>query len=111
LSNFIGYGIRHWASGCTSTVLINSKPSGAKVYLDNQEVGVTPVKAKVSTGTKGNTHTLILENDGQRYKAELKNETITTFNLVTSILFWAPVIIWQWQPGKENYTFDLAELQ
>jgi len=31
-----------FASGCASTTLIKSQPSGAKVYLDGESVGRTP---------------------------------------------------------------------
>ncbi|GAI46369.1 unnamed protein product, partial [marine sediment metagenome] len=101
-----------WAAmglaGCTTTVLIDSKPSGAKVYLDNEEVGTTPVKARVKVGTKGSSHTVVLEKDGRRFETHLKNTHLTKTNLVLSVLFFAPALFFTWQPEQDSYTFEMS---
>ncbi len=95
-------------AGCTSIHLIDSKPPGAKVMIDNKDVGTTPVKAKINTGGKGKTHSLILKKaDYQDLTAELKNTKITTGNVILSLLFFAPALFFTWQPEQDSYIFTL----
>lgn len=50
-------------SSCASTTLIQSTPAGAKVYLNDQAVGVTPYR-HTDTEIVGSTTTVRLEKEG-----------------------------------------------
>ncbi|MEN6622377.1 MAG: PEGA domain-containing protein [Smithella sp.] len=49
--------------GCASKTIINSRPSGADVYLDNIKIGVTPFDYS-DTAIAGSTKNLKLKKDG-----------------------------------------------
>ncbi len=51
------------ASSCASTTMIQSTPSGAKVYLNGEAVGVTPYE-HTDTKITGSTTTVRLEKEG-----------------------------------------------
>ena len=53
------------ASGCSSSVVINSDPPGAKVYVDGALIGRTPVTYSDSA-VVGTEHTLRLEKEGYK---------------------------------------------
>jgi hypothetical protein len=59
-------------TSCTSTTLIRSSPSGAKVYLDGEPVGTTPYTHR-DTKVVGSTTVVKLEKEGY----ETLNTTFT----------------------------------
>ncbi len=50
-------------ASCASTTMIQSNPSGAKVYLNGENVGITPFR-HTDTRILGSTTTVKLEKDG-----------------------------------------------
>ena len=55
-------------AGCTSCapyqrVGVESRPSGAQVFADGEEVGVTPLEVRLSTGTE---HSVFVKKPGYR---------------------------------------------
>ncbi len=52
-------------SSCASTTIIKSNPDGAKVYLNDEPVGVTPYSYK-DTKIVGSTTTIKLKKEGYK---------------------------------------------
>ena len=91
-------------------VSINSNHPGAKVYLDDQYIGTTPVKTDVNVGFISAAHKVVLEKEGQQFSTEIKNSTISTINVVIWALLFAPTLLFTWQP-EDSYTFVLDDLK
>lgn len=71
-------GLRHaaclaavlWLTGCTHHVLVRSEPPGAKLWVDNAEVGTTPVQFDEERG-RTEPYRLRLEKPGFQPKETL----------------------------------------
>lgn len=102
----LGCGI----AGCTASALINSHPPGARVYLDNKEIGVTPLTLDVPIGTKGTSRQIALAKDGyEKVTDAITNTNISAASIVLSVVFFAPALFFVWQP-EDEYTFTLKEI-
>lgn len=71
-------GLRHgarlaallWLTGCTHHVLVRSEPPGAVLWVDNAEIGATPVKFDERRG-RTEPYRLRLEKPGYQTKETL----------------------------------------
>ena len=81
-------------SACASTTIINSDPSGARVYLNGEKVGTTPY-THTDTKIVGSTNTVLLKKEGYQDFSALfsRNEDVSVGAIVGGIcvlvpLFW-----------------------
>lgn len=96
-------------SGCTSATLIQSTPSGAKLYLDGEPVGNTPYKHKDSKVVTTTTR-VKLELDGYETLTTTfsKDEEINVCAACGGIFFLVP---WLWVLGyKDTHTYELKPI-
>jgi hypothetical protein len=84
--------------------LIDSDPSGAKVYIGGELKGVTPVTTKVSCSTFS-PETVLLSKDGRKMQTELTYDW-STQNILWSLLFW-PGFLFVGQCPKASYLLEL----
>ena len=96
-------------SGCASTTVINSKPPGAKIYLNGQEKGETPY-THTDKSAAWARRSIILKKEGyQDLNGEIKHTKLSVPALVGGILVGVPFIwILEYPP---QYTFQLEKLK
>ncbi|NLT02305.1 MAG: PEGA domain-containing protein [Bacteroidales bacterium] len=96
-------------AGCSSTTLIQSKPNGAKVYMDGQYVGETPY-SHTDTRIVGSSTMIKLVKEG--YKPYIttmtRNEEVDVSAIIGGLFFAFPYL-WtmKYQPF---HTYELAPL-
>jgi tetratricopeptide (TPR) repeat protein len=98
-----------WLGACSSSTVIRSNPPGAKVYLDGEYAGQTPLEIsdrKVSLSTTS----VRLEMDGYAPTDYIlqKNESLDLFAAVGTIFFLIP-ILWILDYDDEHHYTLLAE--
>jgi hypothetical protein len=83
-----------FAIGCASVTVINSSPEGAKVFVDEQAVGVTPF---TYTDTKiiGSSTYVRLEKEGFKTlnTVMVRNEEVDAGAVIGGFFFW-PAWLW-----------------
>lgn len=103
-------------SACASSTVIESKPSGAKVFLNGEPVGKTPY---TMTDTKfvGSSTTVRLEAEGyEPYTAVVsRTEEVDVPPIVAGICLGASVVglaffLWAMK-YKPNHTYELTPLR
>ena len=94
-----------FVSGCASATLIKTVPDNAKVYIDGQLLGISPVSHS-DTAISGSTRTVLLKMDGYKDKtAIIRKEDVQVGPIIGGIFFLFPFI---WTLGyPESYTFEL----
>src|SRR5687767_8644360 len=93
---------------CASTTVIRSNPPGAKVFLDDQPVGVTPY-AMTDTKIVGTQTRVRLEYPGVRphYAIIQRNEKFDVLACVGGFLVLIPFL---WIMGyKDEHYFDMSQ--
>jgi PEGA domain len=96
-------------SGCVSTTTIQSRPQGARIFLDGAPVGNTPY-ALSDTKMVGSTTQIRLEYPGyQTFNGVIvRNEELDVLALIGGILLLVPLL---WVMGYQpNHVFDLQPL-
>jgi hypothetical protein len=96
-------------AGCTSTTVIHSRPEGAKVYLDNSYMGMTPYTQKDSK-IVGTQTPLRLTKDGyEPFETHLsKDEKPDVGAIVGGVFFLFPFL---WTEGYQpEHTYDLTPI-
>jgi PEGA domain len=80
-------------SGCVSTTVIQSMPTGAKVYLNDQAVGVTPYR-HADTEIVGTTTTVRLEKEGYEplHTSFSRNEEVDVGAIVGGLFVTVPFL-------------------
>ncbi|MDP3359639.1 MAG: PEGA domain-containing protein [Lutibacter sp.] len=80
-------------SSCSSTTIINTKPSQSKLYINGELVGTTPYKHKDSK-IVGSTNTIRIEKDGyETYNASFsKDEKINVGAIIAGIFLLVPYL-------------------
>ena len=78
-------------SSCVSTTIIQTAPSGAKVYLDGESVGTTPYTHS-DTKVVGSTTTVLLKKEGYEdfVTSISRNEEVDVGAVVGGIFFLFP---------------------
>ena len=82
-------------SGTKQTVSFSSDPPGAKVLTDGQEIGYTPITAKVKRKTKE----IVFRKDGYyegKIEAKQKTNPVYWWNLVPFAAFILPGCVFMW---------------
>lgn len=94
-----------FVSGCASSTLINTSPTGAKVYIDGQLLGTSPVSHS-DTAVSGSTKAVLLKKEGYKDKTILiRKEDVKIGPIIGGLLVLFPFI---WTLGyPDSYTFEL----
>src|SRR5574344_1716236 len=81
-------------SSCASTTLINSSPSGANLYINEEAVGVTPY-SMTDTKIVGSCSSIRIEKEGYQdfYTTICRTEEVDGGAIVGGFFFW-PAWLW-----------------
>jgi len=93
-------------SSCASTTVIQSDPSGARVYMNGERMGTTPY-THTDTKVVGSTTTIKLTKEGYRdfYGAISRNEEVDVGAIIGGVFFFIPFL---WTMKYKPYrTFEL----
>jgi hypothetical protein len=98
-----------FASGCASTTIIRSDPSGAKVYLDGESVGRTPYTMTDTKIVGTATHVrLVMDGYEPFYGVIQRNEVFEPGPCLGGVLVLFPFL---WVMGyKPEHTYELTPL-
>jgi len=90
-------------ASCSSTTELRTIPSGAKVWVDGELLGLSPV-SYYDRYLAGSTVKATFIKKGY----EDRSVEITKDCLYVHRIFWFPVLSWPWITGyREQYTFEL----
>ncbi|HHU26878.1 MAG TPA: PEGA domain-containing protein [Bacteroidales bacterium] len=97
-------------ASCSSTTLIQSEPSGAKVYMNEEYKGVTPLTYS-DTKIVGSVTTLRLEKEGYETFNTLlsRNERVDVGAIIGGLFVLVP-FLWTMQYNP-THTYELKPLQ
>lgn len=93
-------------SSCASSTVIQSYPSGAKVYLNNEPVGVTPYKHR-DTKIVGSTTDVRLEKEGYQplFTSFARNEDADVGAIIGGVFLLVP-FLWTMK-YKPSHSYEL----
>ncbi|OPX91911.1 MAG: PEGA domain protein [Pelotomaculum sp. PtaB.Bin104] len=92
-------------SGCVSKTVLNTYPQGARVSVDGEFIGVSPIQYE-DKAVSGHTVNILL----QKYGYKDKSSTIKKDDLYIHRFFAPPLFALPWIMGyKEQYTFELEK--
>lgn len=96
-------------TSCVSSTLIQSNPSGAKVYIDGEPVGVTPYW-HADTKITGSIINIDLVKDGYEplYTSFSRTEQINAGAIIGGIFCW-PIFLWTME-YKPTHSYELLAL-
>jgi uncharacterized protein YceK len=96
-------------SGCASTTVIQSIPSGAKVYVDGETLGTTPYSYS-DTKFTGSTNFLRLEKEGYEVfnTSFSRNEEADVGAIIGGFFVWVP-FLWAMK-YKPTHTYELSPI-
>jgi hypothetical protein len=98
-----------FASGCASTTLIKSQPSGAKVYLDGESVGRTPHQMTDTKIVGSATRVKLVLEGYEPYEAIIqRNEVFDAGACVGGVLVLVP-FLWI-MSYKPEHTYELTPI-
>jgi len=98
-------------TACSSTTLIQSKPSGAKVYMDGQFVGETPY-SHTDTRIVGSATLIKLEKEGYKpFVTTMTRDEEVDVAAIVGGLFFAVPFLWtmKYQPFHSYELTPLSE--
>jgi len=94
-------------TSCSSTTLITSNPSGARVNINGENVGTTPY-SNTDTKIVGSCNQLRLEKDGFKpfMTTFCRNEQVSVGAIIGGLFIW-PIFLWvmEYKPGR-NYELE-----
>jgi hypothetical protein len=91
---------------CTHRVSINSNPTGARTYVDNQFIGLTPATFVEKSGL-GRKYQVRLEKDGYRTLTAQEKQGVNAVYVLFSLLFTCGVgILWSFTLD-DRYDYSL----
>lgn len=93
--------------GCSTLVHIKTDPEGAKVYVNEQPVGNSPVAKEYSNFVGNQYHVRILKEGYKPIETELQRE-VKVGNLIAGLIIVWPLLLWCYGPD-EYYSFELQE--
>ena len=96
-------------SSCASTTMIQSTPSGAKLYLDGENVGKTPY-SHTDTKIVGSTTTVKLKKEGyETFNTSFsRNEQADVGAIIGGLFVWVP-FLWTMK-YKPTHSYELSPL-
>ncbi|MDR2927257.1 MAG: PEGA domain-containing protein [Cytophagaceae bacterium] len=94
-------------TSCASTTMIQSNPSGAKVYLNGEPVGTTPY-SHTDTKIVGSTTTVKLEKEGYEplNTSFSRDEEVDAGAIIGGVFVWIP-FLWTMK-YKPTHTYELT---
>jgi len=94
--------------GCSSSTMIKSNPSGAKLYLDGNYKCVTPCTHSDKT-LMGTSKTILLKKEGyQHFAGSIKREEAQVGPIIAGVFFVIPFL---WALGyPDEYNFEMEKL-
>ncbi len=93
--------------GCTTLVRIRTDPQDAKVYINDEPVGKSPVQKQLSNFV-ANEYQVRIEKPGYKsLETEMRRE-VKVGNLVVGLLLWWPLLLWCYGPDQ-SYSYELEE--
>jgi hypothetical protein len=97
-------------SSCVSRTMINSDPSGAEIYIDNQKVGITPFQYG-DTKPSGARTAIKLKKEGYKdlYITLVRDEQVEVGAIIAGIFVLIP-FIWTMK-YYDQHTYSLEALQ
>jgi hypothetical protein len=110
--NFVSFllAISVLFASCASTTLIQSYPSGAKVYIDNQSVGTTPYWYS-DTKIMGSVTNVDMVKEGYEpyYTSLSRTEEVNIGAIIGGFVCWVP-FLWTMQ-YKPSHNYELVPLK
>ncbi len=93
------------ATGCASTVLINSSPDGAEVFIDGQSIGYTPTSYTDSGIVFSNRQVEVHLDGYEVHRATIRRDAeINVGALLGGIFCLWPLFLWALDyPSQVNY--------
>jgi hypothetical protein len=90
-------------TSCASTTLINSTPSGAELYINEEAVGVTPY-SMTDTKIVGSCSSIRIEKEGYNefYTTICRTEEVDGGAVVGGFFFW-PAWLWAMKYKSSHY--------
>lgn len=97
-------------ASCSSTTLISSYPSGAKIYINDEFVGVTPYKYK-DTKIVGSRNYVTLKKEGyeELQTSFSRTEELSVGALIGGLFVTIP-FLWIMQ-YKDTHNYELKPIQ
>ncbi|MDR2927118.1 MAG: PEGA domain-containing protein [Cytophagaceae bacterium] len=94
-------------TSCASTTMIQSNPSGAKVYLNGEPVGATPY-SHTDTKIVGSTTTVKLDKEGYEplNTSFSRDEEVDVGAIIGGVFVWIP-FLWTMK-YKPTHTYELT---
>ena len=94
------------ASACSHRVTINSNPTGARVYVDNQFVGVTPASFVEKSGL-AKEYQIRLEREGYRTVTAHEKRGVNVVYAIFAVLFTCGAgLLWSFEL-EDHYDYSL----
>ncbi len=93
-------------SSCASTTMITSTPSGAKVYVEQQQLGTTPYAYSDTKAVGAKTLVKLTKEGYEDFFVTIKKDELNAGRLVVGILLLWPVLIWC-TDYPDTYHFEL----
>lgn len=93
-------------SGCASTTVIESYPSGAKLYINGEVVGITPY-TYTDTKIVGSSNFVTLEKEGYQTMKTVfaRNEEVDPGAIIGGVFLWVP-FLWTMK-YKPTHSYEL----
>jgi hypothetical protein len=89
--------------GCASTTTINTYPQGAKVKVNGEFIGISPIKWEDHYASWVGIEVVASKDGYQDAKTIISKD-----NFYLGRLFWVPVLSWPWITGyRDQYTIEL----
>lgn len=97
-------------ASCSSSTLIQSDPSGAKVYMNEEFMGVTPLSYS-DTKIVGSTTSLRIEKEGFEplYTYLTRNEEVDAGAIIGGIFVWIPFLWTMKYKPVHNYELRTSQ--
>lgn len=94
-------------ASCSSSTIIQSNPSGAKVYIDGEAVGITPYTHR-DTKIVGTSTSVVLEKEGYApfNTSFSRNESVDVGAIIGGLFVWVP-FLWTMK-YKPTHTYELV---
>jgi hypothetical protein len=93
-------------SSCATLVRIETNVPGAKLKLDGQTVGSTPVEKSLSDAIWEN-YDVVIEKDGYRVLRTRLNKEFKVGTFIGGLFLW-PLLLWIYGP-EPNQLFELEK--
>jgi PEGA domain len=93
-------------SSCATLVRIETNVPDAKVKLDGQSIGTTPVEKSLSDGIWEN-YNIVIEKDGYRTLRTRLNKEFKVGTFIGGLFLW-PLLLWVYGPEPIQF-FELEK--